>query len=82
MSKTDTTDPRAMACHLLDHGWSFVESINCGKLNHIQLYKTWQRPFMEGVDLETAYAMQKSQEDRIGNKSTLDEAKEYMAEKI
>ncbi len=76
---TETTDPRAMACHILDHGWELVDSLNMGKLDHVQLYKTWQRPFLTGVDLETAYAMQKAQEDSIGDKCPLQEAKNFVA---
>ena len=34
---------------------------------------------MTGVDLETAYAMQKGQEDRMGDKCRLEEAKKIVA---
>lgn len=54
--------PIAKAAYLLDHGWDFEH-----KQDGNHLYKTPERPFMErGVDLETAYAMQKSQEDQFG----------------
>lgn len=69
------TDPRAKACYILDHGWELAEHRQDG--NH--QYTTWQRPFLTGVDLETAYAMQKAQEDQIGDRCPLEEAKKFVA---
>lgn len=63
------------ACYILDHGWELSEHRQDG--NH--QYTTWQRPFLTGVDLETAYAMQKSQEDEIGTKCPLAEARKINA---
>lgn len=71
----ETTDRRAMACYILDHGWELAEHRQDG--NH--QYKTWRRPFLEGTDLDTAYAMQRGQEDRMGDKCPLEEAKKIVA---
>jgi len=62
--------PIQMACYIHDRGWSLAEHRQDG--NH--LYTSPQRPFMQGVDLETAYGLQKSQEDRMGDKVPLEEA--------
>ena len=87
--RTKTTSPSSddpayrerlrKSCYILDHGWEFVENPDGGKADSVHLYKTWQRPFMTGVDLETAYAMQKGQEDRMGDKCPLEEAKKIVA---
>lgn len=78
---TQTTELRAIAkaAYILDHGWKFIAPRSQQENNGIQLYKTWQRPFLTGVDLETAYAMQKAQEDQMGDKSPLEEAKKIVA---
>lgn len=73
--KSKTTTRAAMACHILDHGWGLSEHRQDG--NH--QYTTWQRPFLTGVDLESAYAMQRAQEDEMGEKCPLEEAKKLVA---
>ena len=66
--------PLQMACHIHDRGWVLAEHRQDG--NH--LYASPQRPFMQGVDLETAYGLQKSQEDKMGDKIPLEEAKRQL----
>lgn len=72
--------PIQKAAYILDHGWELVPQATDGKLDCVYLYKTWQRPFLTGVNLEIAFDMQKTQEDETGNKCPLEEAKKYLAE--
>lgn len=62
--------PVQMACHIHDRGWIISEHRQDGK----HLYTSPERPFMDGVDLDTAYALQRSQEDKMGDKIPRDVA--------
>lgn len=69
------SDAIKKATYILDRGWELSEHRQDG--NH--QYNTWQRPFLTGVDLDTAYSMQKAQEDQIGDISLLEAARKLVS---